>query len=264
MSVQLLDRTRKINQLLQNSAVNRVIFSEICTELGKILSGRVLVISRKGKILGEDSLSDGTEAGERDGILLKGKVGTFVDPMLNERLLLVLSTKENVNLETLGFTEEESGGRQAVVSPICIAGERLGTLCISRQGAPFDIDDIIICEYASTVIGMSMRHSVNEEYAEEARRIQVVRSAASTLSFSEMEAMKHIFGELKGSEGILVASKIADKIGITRSVIVNALRKFESAGIIESRSSGMRGTYIKVLNTAVFDEMDRIRNSRKE
>ena len=106
---------------------------------------------------------------------------------------------------------------------------------------------------------MAMRQSVNEEYAEEARKIQIVRSAISTLSFSEMEAILHIFDELKGSEGILVASKIADRVGITRSVIVNALRKFESAGVIESRSSGMRGTYIKVLNDAVFDGIKKIR-----
>ena len=43
---------------------------------------------------------------------------------------------------------------------------------------------------------------------------------------------------MDGKEGILVASKIADRVGITRSVIVNALRKFESAGVIESRSYG--------------------------
>ena len=59
----------------------------------------------------------------------------------------------------------------------------------------------------------------------------VVKSAVSTLSFSELEAILHIFDELGGHEGILVASKIADRAGITRSVIVNALRKFESAGV---------------------------------
>ena len=64
---------------------------------------------------------------------------------------------------------------------------------------------------------------------------------------------------MEGKEGILVASKIADRVGITRSVIVNALRKFESAGVIESRSSGMKGTYIKVLNDVVFDELDKIK-----
>ncbi len=62
--------------------------------------------------------------------------------------------------------------------------------------------------------------------------------ALGTLSYSELEAMEHIFEELDGGdEGLLVASKVADRVGITRSVIVNALRKLESAGgVIESRS----------------------------
>ena len=103
-----------------------------------------------------------------------------------------------------------------------------------------------------------MMRSVNEENAEETRKVQIVQSAISTLSFSELEAIIHIFDELDGTEGILVASKIADRVGITRSVIVNALRKFESAGVIESRSSGMKGTYIKVVNDYVFTELERI------
>ena len=48
---------------------------------------------------------------------------------------------------------------------------------------------------------------------------------------------------------------MADRVGSTRSGIVNALRKFERAGVIESRSSGMKGTYIKVVNDVVFDEL---------
>ena len=123
----------------------------------------------------------------------------------------------------------------------------------------YDIDDIIVSEYGTTVVGLEMMRSVNEENVEENRKVQVVKSAFNTLSFSELEAIIHIFDELNGDEGILVASKIADRVGITRSVIVNALRKFESAGVIESRSSGMKGTYIKVLNDYIFDELDEIK-----
>ena len=123
----------------------------------------------------------------------------------------------------------------------------------------YDIDDIIVSEYGTTVVGLEMMRSVNEENVEENRKVQVVKSAFNTLSFSELEAIIHIFDELNGDEGILVASKIADRVGITRSVIVNALRKFESAGVIESRSSGMKGTYIKVLNDAVFDEIEELK-----
>lgn len=49
-----------------------------------------------------------------------------------------------------------------------------------------------------------------------------------------------------------------DRFGITRSVVVNALRKLESAGVVETRSSGMKGTYIKVVNDFIFDEITKL------
>lgn len=72
----------------------------------------------------------------------------------------------------------------------------------------YDIDDIIVSEYGTTVVGLEMMRSVNEENVEENRKVQVVKSAFNTLSFSELEAIIHIFDELNGDEGILVASKL--------------------------------------------------------
>ena len=257
MSVQLLDKTRKINKLLHNNSTSKVVFSDICEVLTDILDSNILVISKKGKVLGISRCEGVDELHE----LIVDEVGGHIDPDLNERLLGILSTKENVNLRTLGFVSENVREYQALITPIDIAGERLGTLFIYKYGEQYDIDDIILCEYGTTVVGLEMMRSVNEENEEEKRKVQVVKSAISTLSFSELEAITHIFDELDGTEGILVASRIADSVGITRSVIVNALRKFESAGVIESRSSGMKGTYIKVLNDVVFDELDKIRKT---
>ena len=228
-----------------------VVFNDICDVLSDILKSNVLVISKKGKVLGIKNRDDIPEIHE----LIEDKVGLLIDSMLNERLLLVLSTKENVNLTTLGFDSDNIEKYQGLLLPIDIAGERLGTLFLYKLDAQYDIDDIILGEYGTTVVGLEMMRALNEENAEEDRKIAIVRSAISTLSFSELQAIKHIFSELDGNEGILVASKVADRVGITRSVIVNALRKFESAGVIEARSSGMKGTYIKVLNDVVFDEL---------
>ena len=260
MSVQLLDKTRKINKLLHNTSTTKVVFNDICSVLVETLESNILVISKKGKVLG---------VGRREGVaeleeMVVGEVGSFVDPLLNERFLGVLSTKENVNLMTLGFTGHDIERYTAIINPIDIAGERLGTVFMYRDSGTYDIDDIIVSEYGTTVVCLEMMRAVDEENAEETRKRQVVKSAFSTLSFSELEAIIHIFDELDGSEGILVASKIADRVGITRSVIVNALRKFESAGVIESRSSGMKGTYIKILNDYIFDELDDIRLHRKK
>jgi transcriptional pleiotropic repressor len=79
--------------------------------------------------------------------------------------------------------------------------------------------------------------------------------AMRALSYSEVESVRHIVRELGGSEGVVVASRVADRVGVTRSVIVNALRKLESAGIIESRSLGMKGTYIRVLSPLFMEEL---------
>lgn len=252
----IIRQDKKINKLLHNNNSNMVVFNDICDVLGDILESNILVISKKGKVLGIKNRA-GIEMIKE---LISNSVGGHIDALLNERLLNVLSTKENVNLITLGFAGEGIEKYQAIITPIDIAGERLGTLFIYRYQRPFEIDDIILSEYGTTVVGLEMLRSVNEESAEETRKVQIVRSAISTLSFSELEAITHIFEELEGDEGILVASKIADRVGITRSVIVNALRKFESAGVIESRSSGMKGTYIKIINDAVFDELKKIKN----
>ena len=209
-SVQLLDKTRKINKLLHNSSSSKVVFNDICSILKEIMKSNVLVISKKGKVLGTGFFTGIDEIEE----LLHFEVGGFIDPILNERLLSVLSTKENVNLETLGFEHAGSRKAQALIAPIDIAGERLGTLFIYKEEEQYLIDDIILCEYGATVVGLEMLRSVNEETAEESRKQQVVSSAISTLSFSEMEAIIHIFEELEGNEGILVASKIADRVGI--------------------------------------------------
>ncbi len=259
MSVQLLDKTRKINRLLHNNNSSKVVFNDICGVLSEILLSNVLVISRKGKVLGISQYAGVEEINE----LIEDRVGLLIDPLLNERLLGILSTKENVNLQTLGFTQNNIKGCHGLITPINIAGERLGTLFMYKYGQDYDIDDIILGEYGTTVVGLEMMRSVHDENVEEERRRQVVRSAIGTLSVTELEAIFLVFREMKGNECVLVASKIADKAGITRSVIVNALRKFESAGVIESRSSGMKGTSIKVLNDCVFEELETVREQKQ-
>lgn len=253
MSVQLLDNIRKINRLLHNSSnPDKVVFNDICRVLGAILKSDAMVLSLRGKVLG---IYNAPEI-EPIESLLTDRVGARIDADLNERFLNILSTKENINLETLGFVEHISD-YVGIACPINIAGERLGTLFLYRPNVFYSIDDIILCEYGTTVVGLEIMRSESEESREAVRQREIVSAALSSLSVSERKAIRYVLSELSGDEGILVASKIADRFGITRSVIVNAIRKLESAGVLESRSSGMKGTFVKVVNPnlteAVFD-----------
>ena len=83
MSVQLLDKTRKINKLLHNNNSSKVVFNDICDVLTEILQSNILVISKKGKVLGSSVSRGIPEIGE----LILEEVGGFIDPLLNERLL---------------------------------------------------------------------------------------------------------------------------------------------------------------------------------
>lgn len=253
-SIELLDKTRKINKLLHNNKTRKLVFNDICNVMSDILNSNVLVISKKGKVLGLGTVYGIEEITE----LIQDRVGGFVDALFNERLLSVLSTKENVNLLTLGFGEGYSKKYQGIIFPMEIGGERVGTLFMYNTEDGYDIDDIIIGEYCATVIGLEMSSALDAERKEEELKIGVVRSAFATLSSSELYAIQKTFEALDGKDGLMIASKVADDMGITRSVIVNALSKFESAGLIMAKSSGMRGTYIKVLNDKLYEELDRL------
>ena len=253
MSIQLLDKTRKLNRLLKNAESSEISFSEISKVLKEMLQSNVLVLSKKGKVLGVSH----EKSFDRIEELLADHRGMRIDESLNERLLGVLSTRENVYLQTLGFSDDTKDCHGMIV-PIDIAGERLGTLFMYRPNEIYDIEDIILCEYGATVIGMEMMRAENDETAEENRKQSGVRAALNTLSGSELEAMYSVFKELNGEDGLLVASKIAEQAGITRSIIVTGLKKLESAGVIESKSAGMKGTKVRICNEMLLEELENL------
>ncbi|AAM24668.1 transcriptional pleiotropic repressor [Caldanaerobacter subterraneus subsp. tengcongensis MB4] len=246
----LLEKTRKLNRILQKTGIQPVDFMEMASILKEVIEANVYILSRKGKVLGYSALKD-----YGDEIFAKDKA---IPEEYNDRLLRVTETLANDKGKL--FKEEKALADLIVtVVPINGGGDRLGTLLLIRSTKEFTDDDLIIAEYGATVVGLEILRAKNEEIEEEARKRAVVQMALATLSYSELQAIKNIFEELKGKEGLLVASKIADKVGITRSVIVNALRKFESAGIIESRSLGMKGTHIRVLNEKLLEELEKMK-----
>ena len=155
-------------------------------------------------------------------------------------------------------------GKNTTIVPIYSNGERKGTLIVAKYNEEFDDDDLVLVEYGATVVGMEILRDENLKIQAIERKKTAVQIAINTLSYSEQVAAKGILKKLEENdkdgklEGNLIASTVAKEMQITRSVIVNALRKFESAGVIESKSLGMKGTYIKVKNEYLIDEVKKI------
>lgn len=252
----LLSKTRRLNRLLQKAAGNAVSFMEMSEVLRDLIAANIFVISRKGKILGYATTGE---------LLTHPLYDTLVQSRrlpeeFNNILKRIEETSSNGDTDNpyMMFTEKiHSFFAQAHVTiiPIVGGGDRLGTVVLTRSGEAFIDDDLIMAEYGTTIVGMEILRERAEEAELDARSKAAVQVAVNSLSYSEMEAVDHIIEELKEKEGLLVASKIADRVGITRSVIVNALRKLESAGVIETRSLGMKGTYIKILNDQLMQSV---------
>ena len=254
----LLEKTRKITAILQDGVTDlqqELPYNSMTERLANVIDCNACVINTKGELLGF-SLPYNVNNERTDQF--------FADRKLPEEYVRgavrIYDTMANVTVDKpLAIFPEESTAEYpngvTTLAPIYGSGMRLGTFIMWRDNEKFTDDDLVLVELATTVIGVQLSNLKLEQMEQNIRKDAMATMAVNTLSYSEMKAVKAIIEELDGEEGHVIASVIADKIGITRSVIVNALRKLESAGVIESRSLGMKGTYLKVLNTGLFDKL---------
>jgi transcriptional pleiotropic repressor len=260
----LLKKIRIINKTMQMSAGQPVDFAAFASVMSDNANANVYLVGRRGKILACQFCSD-FSCSIMDDIVAYSE--SFPESY-NYELLQVNETMSNIPQENDFCLFNSSAkcplpDKKITIVPIIGGGERLGSLILTRVGEDLSSGDLVLAEHGAMAVGMEIMRIKQERAESDTRKKASVQIALSTLSFSEMEAVEHIFYELGGLEGLLVASRIADRVGITRSVIVNALRKLESAGVIESKSLGMKGTYIRVLNDNLPEELKKNNTSRK-
>ena len=254
----LLSKTRRITSILQRSVESLqsdLPYNTIADQLAEIIDCNACIIDGSCIILGyamkyktnTDRVEEFFQAKKLPDDYVKSASRIYdTEANLSVENDLTIFPIESKDIYPDGLT---------TIAPIYGGGMRLGSLIIWRNDKEFNDDDLILIEISSTVVGIQLLNLQTENLEETIRKQTAINMAINTLSYSEMKAVAAILNELDGNEGRLTASVIADRIGITRSVIVNALRKLESAGIIESRSLGMKGTYLKVINEGIFDKL---------
>ena len=256
MAMTILEKVRKLNWVLQESSSGLFSFNDLSQILSEVTNSNVYLLNRRGKILGVHY----QKPEDRPNMIAEKETGSELFPNeYNEALLAVTETEANITDEVarkLFKYDQATSGKMHTIVPIVNDSRRLGTILLVRYSPAYSDEDLVLAEYGATVIGLEIRRRNILEEEQEQRARENVRMAIETLSYSEHKAVCEIFKELGGTDGLLVASKVADRSGITRSVIVNALRKLESAGVIETRSLGMKGTHIRVLNKFLLGELN--------
>ena len=252
----LLEKTRKVGRAVQAKHEGEPLnYSNLSKLLSEFSTANVYIVDKSGRLLGYHWLpqytSKALSESFKDGVM----PFVFVEKMNSCR-------DSEIRDEDASLFDDEYKGvkpdKHLIYVPIIGASaERLGTIMLVRESVPFTVDDVLLAEYLGMLAGIEILNERAKVLEETSRNRISVQMAMRALSYSELESMKHIISELNGTEGVAVASKVADRVGVTRSVIVNALRKLESAGLIESRSLGMKGTYIKILSPLLLEYLDK-------
>lgn len=254
----LLVQIRSLNEILKRTAVERVSFGELAANLSEILQVNTYISAVDGEIIAYKTSA--RYHCELNDAALSGK---YFPEYFNNEMMSHNDTVDNIFTEHPKCTYNEEiwcvyEKQYLTVIPIQASGQRLGNLLLAKYGDSFSDSEIVICEYASAIVAMEMLRTTQETYKQTLKQTTAVKMAYASLSFSEQEAVKRIFQDMECEEKLVVASSVAEASNITRSVISNALRKFESAGIIHTRSLGMKGTYIKITNPMLLEELKKL------
>lgn len=250
----LLEKTRLVSRALQSRREGtRPDYGKLAKLLCDFSEANVYILGRDGHVLGYSWVSQ-YHSKAIVSFLERGYMPDSFMEKVNQRRESYVGEEEAYLFDDPNG-KDEAPRKEALMVPIYGAAERLGTLMLVRFYDNFRTNDFVLAEYLATLVGIEILHDRTRVIEERARERLVVQMAMRALSYSEVESIKHIIRELGAYEGVVIASKVADRVGVTRSVIVNALRKLESAGIIESRSLGMKGTFIKVLSPLFIEEL---------
>lgn len=250
----LLEKTRVVSRVLQSRKDRGAPdYPKLARLMCDLSAANVYIINREGRILGYAWISE-YDCPIMADMLINASMPASYAEKVNQYHESILNHTDH-GLCAYADQPCTYSNKHVLLVPINGSGERLGTLILARFGCQFDTRDLVLAEYLGTVVGLEILNDRGKSIEERGRERLVVQMAMRALSYSEVESVRHIIEDLGGAEGVVVASKVADRVGVTRSVIVNALRKLGSAGIIESRSLGMKGTYIKVLSPLFLEEL---------
>ncbi len=246
----LLDSVRQVKAAFLHSDNLKSALEEGTKGIAEVTGSAVFIVDKSGKLLAEYK---GDVEPDHHMASLAEKGSAAGDSGLEEMLQ---SEKPLLNVPFPDSASDDQGKQTAVaeksllytVIPIKGGNNSLGALILYHPGQYFEDSHFVLAEASSALAGMILMQVTVGQEEQDTRNKELAAGAFDSLSYSEVEAIREILKNIEDNESIVVASKIADSLGITRSVIVNALRKFESAGIIESRSLGMKGTLIRVKN----------------
>lgn len=253
--VNIINKIKQLNTVFQHSITSSMPLNELCHQLSNIINSNIYLFYPSGQIFSYSIAytfqCPHTKASLKDLNLPNVFLDIFHKNMVAH--YNVFTEKPICTCE--GIDNCIFSDRYHSMVPIMLNFSKKAGMLLIRYGEKFTADDEILCEYTAAIISIELLRQENENIRQEALEIANAKLALQSLSFSELKSVVAVLKEITDTHSTIFLNSIANEIFVTQSTVTSALKKLEVAGIIKTKSMGVKGKYIKIINPYLRDEI---------
>lgn len=260
--ITLVEKLRQLNEVFNESSSRLLHLNDLCKRLATIMSANVYLFKMTGSIFAHGTVT---------AYHCEHNINSLKTLVLPEKYLTLFTSTNRAKFNifeqhpTCTYEGVETciyADRYYAMVPVFYNHKKWAGMLFVRYGTPFDVDDEALSEYISAIISMEILFGEQERLYNMAVKRARSQLAVKNLTYSELKATEQAISDLvkQGMEGTIMLNKISDESFVPHSTVSSALKKLESAGVIETRSKGVKGKHVKITNPFIEREIENALN----
>ncbi|SDL05379.1 hypothetical protein [Natronincola ferrireducens] len=245
---EVINKLKCLNSVLKKSSTNFIPLDELCMQLGDILSSNIYLFNNDGNIFSYYAPLSSQCIHNKDSLVNYTMPDIYMDIFRNTDNVIHNSFENKPKCTCPGVTKCIYKNRYFSLVPIFCNFIKISGILLIRYEKAFDVNEEFLYDYASVIISLELMRQQQKQIEAEAIEKTYTNLALKSLSFSELTAAAAIIENMHEDEATIILNKVSASAYVTRSIISSTIKKLESAGTIETKCLGVKGTYIKILN----------------
>ncbi len=244
-----------MNSIFNKSLTAFTHLAALCDQMCNIIGCNIYVFDLEGNIIAY-SIASKFECPYTELSLQEKKLPSYYFNLFHTMETSMTGQYEKIPVCTYANVKVcEFNDRYFSLYPIYLNCKKIAGILLIRYGTNFSQTDNILCEYASAIICLELFQQKQLDIQQKSLEQVAVKLAVGSLSFSELRSVSVILEQLDGGEGCIFLNKIAEECFSTHSTVSSALKKLEAAGVISTKSQGVKGKYVKITNHKLYEEI---------
>ena len=252
----IVSKIHRLNTVFSKSATTYIPLDALCDELCGIIGCNIYLFNTNGHIfaysVAQKFLCPYTKCSLENEELPQ----YYMDLFGKNNVSVTDRYEEHPKCTYAGVKYCLFSNRYYSMYPIFSGFKKVAGILFIRYETPFSESDKVLCEYTYAIVSIEMIRQEQEKIQQLSMEIAKAKLAVNSLTFSEKKAARAVLEEIKGDKGEVFLNSVATKTYTTPSTVSGALKKLEVATVIVTKSKGVKGKCIKILNQNLRNELE--------